>query len=593
MKTNTSLISSVFLGTFWLLLVMPMQAQVLDMDSTTAPVHLRAWARVTNSPSDQTIPQVVNDRLNEFHHNNHFRTAIPVVNPNDTTTIWFDTTGLGIRQAGVAHSSMRMKDFVFFNPTEYFTDPLKVEIEIFTETGINRWRRHRYLPRVIVTPPPIPYALRFYLDTTHIRAVPGQTRLYLSDKANLLPEPFLKPFWFRKYLVSNGEYREFVRYVTDSIARTILFNAGQKQYGRLVTRLDAQGKETKVLLLDYAHPVYWDEEQTENLEVLYLPDHERHYRRRQINSTLLNYESPTFCPPMAPLNIYPDTSAWIRDFPEGYMVPWERNYFWHPAYEHYPVVGINYWQALAFLDWKARQLQQELDQKGIRIRVVCDLPTEAEWEMVATADHVDSKPELYPRHYHELADQSWITNLQLTQDKIVQIDSTDKTLWQVHHRSNQLTEALEGSGRTRVRRQLDESIVAHPTGQYEKKKTWIKSPSPLYSPDQNGIFHMGSNVSEWLKDSYQEQWLPVFTKRQEMLGSFSDPEMVLLSQLEQYYNTLNDTNGRLVRGANWYDRRYSMLYGKNYSGMQAKRFVSPNNAHPTLGFRYIIRFEEY
>jgi hypothetical protein len=119
--------------------------------------------------------------------------------------------------------------------------------------------------------------------------------------------------------------------------------------------------------------------------------------------------------------------------------------------------------------------------------VVCDLPTEAEWEMVATADHVDSKPELYPRHYHELADQSWITNLQLTQDKIVQIDSTDKTLWQVHHRSNQLTEALEGSGRTRVRRQLDDLIFAKIIWikDYQSEKQIMDIENLLVNPDRN------------------------------------------------------------------------------------------------------------
>ena len=104
---------------------------------------------------------------------------------------------------------------------------------------------------------------------------------------------------------------------------------------------------------------------------------------------------------------------------------------------------------------------------------------------------------------------------------------------------------------------------------------------------------MGSNASEWLKDSYQEQWLPVFIKRQEMLSNFTDPEMVLLSQIELYYNNMNDSDGRLVRGANWHDRRYFSLYGKNISGMQAKKFISPSRAFSTLGFRYVVRFEAY
>jgi formylglycine-generating enzyme required for sulfatase activity len=590
MKTNLDLTCAVLLSVLWLLVSLPLQTQVFQESS---PVQLRA--KISRYPAKS----VVNDNLTEFHHNNHFRTAVSKYSPV-TKSIWYDTAVISSILKEEVQTPLKMPDFVYFDPLEYFQHPEK---EYLTKTRrpireVMCFHRIRYVrsfkPQIVKhsIPAPIPYALRFYLDTAHITAVPGQTRLYLSDEANLLPEPFLKPFYFRKYLVSNAEYREFVNYVKDSIARTILFEAGLKQYGRMVTHLDAQGKETQMLLLDYAPPIYWNDEKTDTLlAVMYVPEHERYYQRKQINSAILKYESPTYYQPLSPLNIYPDTSVWMRDFPESFMEPWTKNYFWHPAYDHYPVVGVSYWQALAYLDWKTRQLQQDLDRKGMGIRVVCDLPTEAEWEMVATADHVDRKPALYPLHYDELADQSWMTSLQLTFDWVEQIDSTDQTLWLIHQRPNLLNKAFEGPSRTSVWRSLDESVVTHPTGQYAKKRVWKKSRSPLYPPDPNGIFHMGSNVSEWLKDTYAEQWLPVFTRRQEMLSSFTDPEMVLLAQLEQYYNTLNDTNGRLVRGANWHDRRYFSLYGKNISGMQAKRFVSPDKAHPTLGFRYVMRFE--
>lgn len=596
MKTFHTRFIKALLYILWLLFATPVKGQVLDSEM---PIVGRAWAKVTDTQSD-SVQRVYNDYLVSFLHNNHFRTAIAAHDSSIST--WYDTAAISLRLQEVHQTPLKMQDFVYFDPLECFQYPLKVSLTK-TRRPIREtlcchriWYYRSIKPSIVnhSVPTPIPYALRFYLDTAHIAAVPGQTRLYIGAEADLLPEPFLKPFYFSKYLVSNAEYREFVNYVKDSIARTLLYTAGMKQYGRIIPGMDEQGDETRMLMLDYSPFIFWGNEQVESLlAVMYLPENERYFRRKQIDSRILIYRSPTIASPTGTLSVYPDTSAWIRDFDESFFLPYERTYFWHPAYDHYPVVGVSYWQALAYLDWKTKMYQKELDKQGIRLRVVCDLPTEAEWDMVATAECVRGKPELYPSHYHELSDQSWITSLQLIRDKDEQIDSTAVTLWLIQQHPNLLTETFEGPSRTLVFRDRDDTCFCQPTGKDKKQKKDKKHPGLLMQPDPNGIFHMGSNVSVWLKDSYAEQWLPVFTKRQEMLCGFDSPEMDLLAQLEQYYNTLNHTNGRLVRGANWYDRRYFSLYGKNITGMQAKRFEAPENAHPTLGFRYVMRFESY
>ena len=592
MKTNlTRKTGAIFCTLLLLLINFTLQSQVIE----AAPVHLRAWAK-TPEMSPHPVPSVVNDSIGYFLHNNHFRTVVERDNNTGRGVLWYDTSEIRSRIEKEVMAPFKLPDFVYFDPLECFQKPDKgfITKNKRSRKELGRYRRltDRYNRQTHQVP--IPYALRFYLDTSRITSVPGQTHLYLEAEADLLPEPFLKPFYFRKYQVSNAEYREFVNYVKDSIARTILFEAGMSQYGRIEKRTDADGNEIRMLLLDYAPKISWNMEEIDSiLEVMYLPEEERYYRRKEINSKILVYRSQTLSTPDNTLAIYPDTSAWIRDFPVASMEPFTRNYFWHYVYDNYPVVGVNYWQALAYLDWKTRMVQQELDRRGIRLKVVCDLPTEAEWDMVATAGSVDGKPELYPRHYQELADQSWITSLQLSDDRIERIDSTDRTLWEIHHRPNLLTEALEGPSRTRTFRNADEFYYTHQTGIADKTGKKGNRKSPIFLPDPNDIYGMGSNASEWLKDTYNEQWLPVFTLRQEMLSSFTDPEMVLLAQLEQYYNGLNDTNGHLVRGANWFDRRYFSLYGKNITGMQAKRFVAPDKTHSTLGFRYVMRFEEY
>ncbi len=52
------------------------------------------------------------------------------------------------------------------------------------------------------------------------------------------------------------------------------------------------------------------------------------------------------------LPIYPDTTVWIRDFEYSYNEPMHNDYFWHDAYNDYPVVGITWKQAKAFCEWR-------------------------------------------------------------------------------------------------------------------------------------------------------------------------------------------------------------------------------------------------
>lgn len=86
------------------------------------------------------------------------------------------------------------------------------------------------------------------------------------------------------------------------------------------------------------------------------------------------------------IHVYPDTLCWVRDFTYSFHDPMTQNYFWHTAYDNYPVVGVTWSQAKAFSVWRTQLFHSWLLSNGDLFVNDFRLPTETEWERGSRGD---------------------------------------------------------------------------------------------------------------------------------------------------------------------------------------------------------------
>ena len=241
----------------------------------------------------------------------------------------------------------------------------------------------------------------------------------------------VRSFYMDETEITNSEYRQFVFWVRDSIVRTKLAILAD-ELGETDTESDGIGQFAfkdadtanlsvydKYMLDNYYsvmdgyegrklnHDVdliidtqeYPDEYYTEVMDSMYLPIEESYNGNRSWDVKKFVYRYKWLDIEEAAkaknkgkrrrdfiktdsVEVYPDTTCWIRDFSYSYNEPMHNDYFWHDAYGSYPVVGVSWKQAKAFCDWRTLY-KNSFVKKGRSHVNSFRLPSEAEWEYAA------------------------------------------------------------------------------------------------------------------------------------------------------------------------------------------------------------------
>lgn len=202
-------------------------------------------------------------------------------------------------------------------------------------------------------------------------------------------------FWMDATEITNKEYRQFVKWVTDSLA------AKELNYGKEVDgNFAVDWKKAQTIK-------YNDKATLEKISKLTLTPDNRLYGKNEIDPEKVAYRVESFdLKEAAKLEnkgkprqkfifkydekIYPDTLVWMRDFSYSYNEPMAKRYFAHPSFDNYPVVGISWKQAIAFCSWRSHYLNSFLERKKKAVESDFRLPTEAEWEYAARGGRTQS-----------------------------------------------------------------------------------------------------------------------------------------------------------------------------------------------------------
>lgn len=349
----------------------------------------------------------------------------------------------------------------------------------------------------------------------------------------------IQAFYMDQTEITNNEYRQFVYWVRDSIARRIIAEENED----FIIEADKYGNEYPEPVLDWSQRLkYNDQDYMEALQEMYLPENERFYGRKEFDTRKFMYDfwwidyqaaakrsnraqglnDRSVFIRKETINVYPDTLAWIHDFTYSYNEPLTNMYFWHPGYDDYPVVGVSWKQARAFCIWRTNLRNGYLFSNGGVYEQNYRLPTESEWEYAARGG-LDLSPYPWGGPYIRNAVGCFLANFKPMRGNYV-----------------------DDGGLQTLR-------------------------ADSYNPNNYGLYCMAGNVAEWTSNAFDES-----------AYNFSHD-----MNMDYIYEAKSDDpialKRKVLRGGSWKDVSYYLQNG-------TRTYEYQDTAKCYIGFRCVISY---
>ncbi len=302
-------------------------------------------------------------------------------------------------------------------------------------------------------------------------------------------------------------------------------------------------------------------------------------------------------------NNLPDTTVWAKDL--AYNDPYVTSYYRYPGFRYFPVVGINWRQAVNYCKWRTTVVNLKLAEDADLLDPVASgddafagaeggdlgssvgtvpgltsgvtlpgyrLPTEAEWEYAAQA----------------LIGTQWLDENQ-----------THRRLypWDGHALRNPYGKSMGYFLANFKRGNGDYAGIAGKLNDGAMITTYIYD----YPPNDFGLYNMAGNVNEWVQDVYRplsfQDMDDLNPARRDAVGdseegydgdytfignegAYTEEEWVEVSGLQKSYNADNPPTKRMrvYKGGSWNDVAYWMSPG-------TRRYLFEDSATSTIGFR--------
>ncbi len=258
----------------------------------------------------------------------------------------------------------------------------------------------------------------------------------------------------------------------------------------------------------------------------------------------------------------PDTLVWQSEL--AYNDPYVDHYLRYPGFRYFPVVGINWLQAVDFSNWRTNVVNKKLaEDAGIEIpeggyegRIPLEsgvvlpnyrLPSEAEWEYAAQA----------------LIGNQWLDENQ-----------THKRLypWDGHALRNPYGNEMGMFLANFKRGRGDYAGIAGKLNDGAMITDYIYN----YPPNDFGLYNMAGNVNEWVYDVYRPTSFQVMDDLNPLRrdGTLDDEK----GYDTKGFQSLIDDHTRVYKGGSWKDVAYWMSPG-------TRRYLAEDSCTATIGFR--------